>query len=167
MKTLQQQLINYAHYHRSKRNILTHFIGIPLIVYAVLCALARISIVTDPLYVTAAGVAVLITSLYYLALSFSLGIIMVILLSLLSLAAMPVAGLAFIPWLIISISSFVVGWFLQFVGHYFEGKKPAFVDDLIGLIIGPLFVVVETLFVLGLYKELEQQIIAAAGPTKA
>jgi uncharacterized membrane protein YGL010W len=28
---------------------------------------------------------------------------------------------------------FFVGWLFQFSGHYFEGRKPAFVDDLIGL----------------------------------
>ena len=36
MKTLEQHLIQYARYHRDKRNILTHFAGIPLIVFAVL-----------------------------------------------------------------------------------------------------------------------------------
>jgi uncharacterized membrane protein YGL010W len=33
------------------------------------------------------------------------------------------------PW---GIGTFVVGWVIQFVGHYYEGKKPAFVDDLLG-----------------------------------
>ena len=40
----------------------------------------------------------------------------------------------------------MVGWVFQFVGHYFEGKKPAFVDDLIGLLVGPLFLVAEVAF---------------------
>ncbi len=31
---------------------------------------------------------------------------------------------------------FTVGWGFQFVGHYFEGKKPSFVDDKRDLIIG-------------------------------
>lgn len=62
---------------------------------------------------------------------------------------------------------FFVGWVLQFIGHYFEGKKPAFVDDLIGLAIGPLFVLVELLFVLGLCKELENKIVNNAGEYKA
>ena len=125
MKTLQQQLGNYGLYHRSKRNVLTHFFGIPLIVYAVLCLLARIY-----------------------------------------LAAAPITSLSFTSWLAVSIGVFIFGWVLQFIGHYFEGKKPAFVDDIIGLIIGPLFVLVEALFLLGLYKQLEQQITDIAGPTK-
>ena len=55
----------------------------------------------------------------------------------------------------------MVGWIFQFVGHYFEGKKPAFVDDISGLIIGPLFVVVEAMFLLGFKQEWQQQIKAA------
>ena len=64
-------------------------------------------------------------------------------------------------------SVFVFGWILQFIGHYFEGKKPAFVDDLVGLIIGPLYVTVELLFLMGFYKDLEHQVNEIAGPTKA
>lgn len=167
MKTLQQQLTNYALYHRSKRNILTHFVGIPSIVYAALCLFSRIPILKDPVHITGASLAVVATSIYYLRLSFSLGLLMAVLLSLLTVAAAPVASLNFASWLSISIATFVVGWILQFIGHYYEGKKPAFVDDLMGLIIGPLFVVVEVLFLLGFYKNLEQQIIAQAGQTKA
>ena len=59
---------------------------------------------------------------------------------------------------------FVLGWVLQFIGHYFEGKKPAFVDDLVGLLIGPLFVMAELLFLLGFAKSLQQQIDQSAGP---
>jgi uncharacterized membrane protein YGL010W len=34
---------------------------------------------------------------------------------------------------------FTVGWGFQFLGHYFEGKKPAFVDDKRNLIVGLLW----------------------------
>ncbi|MGO2013150.1 MAG: DUF962 domain-containing protein [Pseudoalteromonas sp.] len=166
MKTLEQQLINYALYHRSKRNVLTHFIGIPLIVYAILCLLERITLFDGIIQVTGASLVVTVTSLYYLRLSLSLGVIMALLLSLLTIAAAPVASLSHSNWLIVSVATLAVGWGLQFIGHYFEGKKPAFVDDLMGLIIGPLFVVVEALFSLGFYKKLEQQITAQAGSTR-
>ena len=66
-------------------------------------------------------------------------------------------------WLGWGIGLFVGGWIIQFVGHAFEGKKPAFVDDLIGLIIGPLFIVVETAFFLGLSKDLKQHIEQNSG----
>jgi uncharacterized membrane protein YGL010W len=57
------------------------------------------------------------------------------------------------------------GWVFQFIGHGFEGKKPAFVDDLVGLLIGPLFVVAEAAFGFGLRPELQAEIEGVAGPT--
>ena len=56
------------------------------------------------------------------------------------------------------------GWVIQFVGHYYEGKKPAFVDDVSGLIVGPLFVVAELAFLVGLRHDLKQQIEERSGP---
>ena len=152
MKTLQQQLGTYGLYHRSKRNVLTHFFGIPLIVFAVLCLLARIQIPIGSLLIDGAQLFVFASVVYYLMLSVSLGLIMGVLFTLLLLAAQPIAAMAFWPWLSIGVGVFVFGWVLQFIGHYYEGKKPAFVDDLIGLIIGPLYVTVEFLFLMGLYK---------------
>ena len=38
-------------------------------------------------------------------------------------------------WLV-SLSLFVVGWILQFVGHYFEGKPPEFLSDWRFLFVG-------------------------------
>ncbi|WP_373783293.1 Mpo1-like protein, partial [Delftia acidovorans] len=42
MKTLIDQLSQYADYHRDPRNILTHFFGVPLIMWAVVILLARL-----------------------------------------------------------------------------------------------------------------------------
>ncbi|AQQ01497.1 hypothetical protein B0W48_17985 [Pseudoalteromonas aliena] len=172
MKTLQQQLGKYGLYHRSKRNVLTHFFGIPLIVFAALCLLARVQIpvgsfLTDNFVIDGAQLFVLASVVYYFMLSFSLGFIMVVIFTLLLVVAQPIAAMAFWPWLSIGVGVFVFGWVLQFIGHYYEGKKPAFVDDLIGLIIGPLYVTVELLFLMGFYKTLEDEVNAIAGPTKA
>ncbi len=167
MKTLQQQLGTYGLYHRSKRNVLTHFFGIPLIVFAVQCLLARIQIPIGSLLIDGAQLFVFASVVYYLMLSVSLGLIMGVLFTLLLLAAQPIAAMAFWPWLSIGVGVFVFGWVLQFIGHYYEAKKPAFVDDLIGLIIGPLYVTVEFLFLMGFYKSLEHEVNAIAGPTKA
>ena len=41
MKTLVDHLSQYAEYHRDRRNIFSHFIGIPLIVVAVAVLLSR------------------------------------------------------------------------------------------------------------------------------
>ena len=54
---------------------------------------------------------------------------------------------------------------IQFVGHYYEGRKPAFVDDLAGLLVGPMFVTAEVVFALGLCRPLHDEIVRRAGPT--
>jgi uncharacterized membrane protein YGL010W len=40
----------------------------------------------------------------------------------------------------IALILFGVGWILQFVGHAFEGKPPAFFKDPTYLIVGPVWV---------------------------
>jgi uncharacterized membrane protein YGL010W len=59
----------------------------------------------------------------------------------------------------------VVGWAIQFIGHYYEGRKPAFVDDVVGLLIGPLFLAVEAAFAMGASAELRRAVEARVGPT--
>jgi uncharacterized membrane protein YGL010W len=61
---------------------------------------------------------------------------------------------------------FFIGWVLQFIGHYFEGRKPAFVDDLVGLLVGPMFVVGEVLMSAGLLQQMRMDIERQAGVTR-
>lgn len=163
MKNLEQHLSEYAGYHRDHRNILTHYFGIPLIVFAVLCLLSRPMFdVTLPIVgeavLSPALFVWLIGNLFYLKLDLRLGAVMVILTGALLWLAQPVAIQSTLVWLMVSVGIFVGGWVLQFIGHYYEGKKPAFVDDLMGLAIGPLFVVTELGFELGLRAELQEKI---------
>lgn len=53
------------------------------------------------------------------------------------LASLPVG--ATIIGLPVAIPLFGVGWGFQFVGHYFEGKKPSFTEDKRQLLIGALW----------------------------
>ena len=64
-----------------------------------------------------------------------------------------------------AIALFVVGWVFQFVGHWYEGRKPAFVDDFVGLLVGPMFVTAEAMFMLGWNKPLQDEIEQRVGPT--
>src|SRR5207253_1706374 len=66
-------------------------------------------------------------------------------------------------WLGAGIGSFAVGWLIQLVGHVFEGKKPAFVDDLVGLLVGPLFLVAEAGFAAGFRDDVRAAIEVRAG----
>lgn len=164
MRTLQQHLSQYALYHRDQRNIYTHYVGIPLIVISIIALLSfpLAGTVLSPAYLL-----LLLVALFYLWLDVKFGLLMLLFLTGCTLAAWQLnqwAG-AFQLWAALGV--FVLGWLLQFVGHYFEGKKPAFVDDLSGLVIGPLFVVAEWCFSCGFAKQLAADIVAVAGPIRA
>ncbi|MCZ8107166.1 MAG: DUF962 domain-containing protein, partial [Burkholderiales bacterium] len=68
-------------------------------------------------------------------------------------------------WLGWGVGLFVVGWIVQFVGHWYEGRKPAFLDDVMGLAIGPLFVAAELAFLLGMRGASREEIERRVGPT--
>lgn len=162
MKTLQAHLVNYACYHRDLRNIHTHFVGIPLIVLAVAVLLACLPLGSGLL---ALHPVLLGAILFYLRLDLTLGALMAVVMLLAGWAGMAIAALPLGVW--IGLALFVAGWVIQFVGHAYEGRKPAFVDDLVGLLVGPLFVVAEWLFLLGFYRDLQACIIEGAGPVRA
>ncbi|HEX4917199.1 MAG TPA: Mpo1-like protein [Limnobacter sp.] len=166
MKTLVEQLANYAAYHRDPRNIATHFVGVPIIVLSVLILLSRWSVDVAGIAVTPALVVFIASSIFYFKLSLSYGLAMFILHGLLLLVAGTFATASTVTWLAAGVGVFVVGWVIQFVGHYYEGRKPAFVDDMIGLAIGPLFVVAEMGFLIGLGKKTKAQVEAIAGPVR-
>lgn len=166
MKTLVDQLATYAAYHRDRRNIATHLVGIPMIVLAVTVLLARPSFDAGGYTLTPAVAAAAITTAYYLRLDLRYGIVMGLLLALSVAASHAIAALPTATWLAAGVGLFVIGWVIQFVGHWYEGRKPAFVDDIIGLIIGPLFVVAEVGFALGLRDEVRAQVEERAGPVR-
>jgi uncharacterized membrane protein YGL010W len=156
----------YALYHRDRRNIATHFIGIPMIVFAIGVLLARPQMVVNGQMVTPAGVLFVLTTLWYLTRGdVVLGVAVSLLNGLLLLLAHPLGSGSTVAWLGWGLGSFVLGWVFQFIGHYYEGKKPAFVDDLVGLLVGPMFVVAEWLFSLGWGKPMLAEIERRAGPT--
>ncbi|WP_460140547.1 Mpo1 family 2-hydroxy fatty acid dioxygenase [Pseudomonas sp. S2_E01] len=160
-KTLVDQLSQYAAYHRDPRNIASHFVGIPLIVVAVAVLLARPQWAGG--WLSPAVLVALASAWFYLRLELRLGVLMSVLMGLAVWAGHAVAQQSTLVWLASGIGLFVVGWAIQFVGHYYEGRKPAFVDDLTGLIVGPLFVVVELAFLLGMRHGLKEQIEARVG----
>ena len=167
MKTLNEHLAQYAAYHRDPRNIATHFVGIPMIFLAIIVLLSRpvlVSLSTVPL--TPALVLSCMVAIYYVWLDLRYGLVMVGVFVMCLLLANELAAQSTTLWLSMGIGLFVVGWIIQFIGHYYEGKKPAFVDDLMGLLIGPLFILVEFGFALRLRKEVQLAIEAQVGKVR-
>jgi uncharacterized membrane protein YGL010W len=162
VKTLVDRLASYAEYHRDRRNIATHFVGIPMILVGTQATLAKIGI--GP--INAAVGATALATRYYRALDPSYGSAMGIVLGATCAAGSAIATMPFPLWAGAAASLFVGGWALQFLGHYFEGRKPAFLDDMKGLLDGPLFLVAEVAFKLGLSPELRAEVERRAGPTR-
>ncbi len=166
MRSLVDVLSHYAAYHRDPRNIASHFVGIPLIVVAVAVLLGRPALTAGGLALTPALAVAVVAAAYYLKLDVVLGALMAILLLLAAILGEWAARLPTREWLLAGSSAFVAGWIIQFVGHAWEGRKPAFADDLIGLAIGPLFVLCELLFALGLRPELKRAVESRVGPAR-
>lgn len=167
MSKLEQLLSQYAAYHLDHKNVITHFIGIPLIVFSIICLTARAGIVVAGFDVTLALVLIVASVIYYLSLDKIFGILMLIIFAIAYPFAYKIAQMDMATWLMLSIGIFVVGWVFQFIGHFYEKKKPAFVDDLVGLAIGPLFVLAEFVFLLGLRKDLQARMLDAAKKQRA
>lgn len=163
---LLRVLSQYASYHRCERNIKTHLFGVPMIVWAVCGWFGLASFNAFGATVSVMWVLIAAAGIYYLTLEIAMGSIMLALLILCGVAVQPILALGF--WLAFGIFTavFVLGWALQFLGHHYEGRKPAFVDDLVGLLIGPLFVTAEVIFALGLRHSLSAEIDRIAGPKR-
>jgi uncharacterized membrane protein YGL010W len=168
MKTLTEQLAQYASYHRDRRNILTHFVGIPMIVLSVSTLLARpvlgqLALGGFTLSLTPALLVAVLAAVFYLRLDVRYGVVMALWLAASNHVGQWLATQGTALWLGAGVGLFVIGWAIQFLGHAWEGRKPAFVDDLVGLAVGPLFVVAEAGFLLGLRRELFSAVQASAG----
>jgi len=168
MRSIEENLTQYAAYHRDRRNIATHFVGVPMIVFAIVLALATAAFPVGPVTVTMAAVISIASCIYYLKLDPVLGITMAVVLFLMCGAASEITArnstLASLAW---ALGIFTVGWAIQFLGHKYEGMKPAFFDDVKQLLIGPIFVCAEAYFLLGAKPSLRRYIEDRVGPTVA
>ena len=162
-------MVQYAHYHRDRRNIATHLVGIPLIFLAIGVLLLEPTWVIEGETVSLAWFAWALTSVWYLTRGdLLLGLATTLVNGALIALAHQVPDLSAavgLPVWQTGVALFVIGWLFQFVGHYLEGRKPAFVDDVVGLLVGPMFVVGEVLISMGLLQKMRRDIERQAGPT--
>ena len=140
-KTADQWFEEYGESHQNKVNKLIHWFCVPLIFLDIMALLWTIPIPTiftdiHP-YLNWATLASLFILAFYIRLSLSLTIGMLLLsfLSYFLIAAFEASQAGSL--LMTAIGAFVVLWILQFVGHKIEGKKPSFLKDLQFLMIGP------------------------------
>ena len=160
-------MVQYAHYHRDRRNIATHLVGIPLIFLSIGVLLLSPAWSVAGQTLTLAWAMWALTSLWYLSrgdvlLGVATSVVNGVLIALAHEVPPLAQALGLAVWQA-GLGLFFIGWVLQFIGHYFEGRKPAFVDDVVGLLVGPMFVVGEVLMSAGLLQRMRMDIERQAG----
>src|SRR5688500_8501439 len=159
MKTLADQMAFYAAYHQDARNQATHFVGVPLIMLAILIPLSWPGLDLAGLRVTAAMLLAAAVLAYYFLLDVPLGLAMLAVLAVLIWLAERIAALGPAPgWAWFGVL-FVGGWILQLVGHAFEGRRPALADNLFQIFVAPIFLAAEVFFALGWKKNLKEKVL--------
>jgi uncharacterized membrane protein YGL010W len=132
---LRSHFAEYARFHATRGNQACHSVGIPMIVFAILAMLAHVSVApVSGFGLTAAELLLAAVTIYYLTLDAVLALLMLV------VSAAFVAAGRHVP-LLPALGLFVLGWILQFVGHYvYEKKAPAFFQNLTHLLVGPLWI---------------------------
>ncbi len=160
MKSLKPLLSIYKSSHLNSKNIATHFVGIPLILWSAALFFATFIFQVAGYQINVMEVLAVLIFVYYLALDFKLGVVAIALIAPIWLHANSYAS-ADNAYLLAGVI-FSIGWVFQFIGHHYEKAKPAFFDDIKQLLIGPLFLVAELCFMLKLFSALEKEITAEA-----
>lgn len=129
-KELEAWFKEYELDHKDPKNQLTHMVGIPLIVLGLLKLFQRVSLgpTNVALLLVVAIVVFFVKHDRKLALTFGGILLAAYVLSFVMLSVK-------LAWF-----CFIVGWGLQFLGHYkYEKRSPAFFKNLLHLLIGPLW----------------------------
>jgi uncharacterized membrane protein YGL010W len=124
MRQLEQWLGDYAVTHRNPTNQTIHTICVPAIYWSIT------AVVWPGLFIP--------VIFFYGWLGLKAGVVMAVFTALcVGLNAWAAPSLQ--PYWALALAVFVLAWIGQFYGHKIEGKKPAFLDDLVFLLIGPLW----------------------------
>ncbi len=143
MRTLEQWLDDYNASHQNPRNKIIHFWCVPAIA---VCTVALFWLVPLPgltvgkTQVNLGQILLIGSMMFYGYLSFKLALGMLV--PVLAIAAGIMwyqANIDFALW-IPAASIWVLAWILQFVGHKAEAQKPSFFEDILFLLIGPLWI---------------------------
>jgi uncharacterized membrane protein YGL010W len=153
-QVLVDQMAMYTAYHRDRRNKATHFVGVPAIILGILVPMAWARLEVGGTEVSLALAFVLVMVCIYVwmdrAIAFATAAAVLPMLVL----AEWIAGLGYQTGGIVAAALFVAGWIVQLIGHAYEGRKPALVDNLLQIFIAPIFLAAEVLFAVGLKRDL-------------
>ena len=139
MKTIQQWLNEYGESHQDHTNKTIHWICVPIIFFSLIGLLFTIKLpfAIGGFTVNIAEIMVLIAVLYYVSLSRTLWIGLLLFAGICLVLCQFIEKANILPLWAICAGLFVLAWIGQFYGHNVEGKKPSFLKDIQFLLIGP------------------------------
>jgi uncharacterized membrane protein YGL010W len=143
MRKIDALLLEYGESHQNETNKAIHWICVPLIFFSIIGLIA--SIPAGPLqnlldgnpYANWATVLLVLAIVYYVSLSISLSIGMMLFSALCLFLINIIVQINIAPLWLVCLIIFVAAWIGQFYGHKVEGKKPSFLKDIQFLMIGP------------------------------
>ncbi|MBS1963630.1 MAG: DUF962 domain-containing protein [Bdellovibrionales bacterium] len=136
---LASRFADYREFHTTRGNVISHYIGVPLIATSVLGLLSLVTFGNEQFHdklirpdlgwvLWAAAIGFYLWLDWKIAVPFSLVMTGMYLIG----RSLPVEVL---------IAMQVIGWIVQYIGHLkYEKKSPAFYQNLTHLLIGPLWV---------------------------
>ena len=146
MRTQQQFLDEYRLTHSNPTNMLVHTICVPIILFASFGMLWTVPVGQwlgfggiYATWVNAANIVAVLALAFYATLSARAGFFMAVIFLACAAATMALQD-AGAPILWLCAGLWIAAWLGQFYGHHVEGAKPAFLDDVVFLLIGPLFI---------------------------
>ena len=162
----EELIVQYARCHRDRRNIATHMLGVPMVVFGVAVLLARGHLDLPAADFSLAWLIWCIALVWavsrgHLLLGLAAGAASGVLFALAHLASAGTLVHA-LGW---GLGGVIAGVAIQWLGHCYEGRRAAWSHEAAGLLAAPLFVSAEMLFALGLAQPLQREIERRAGPT--
>lgn len=142
------QLAMYAAYHTDRRNQFTHYVGVPLIIFSILIVLDQARL--EEFF----SAAVLVLGMLLLVYMVAIPVVGIFCCVPIYLAAESVATTALMTRWAVATACFVVGWAAQFMGHVYEGRRPAFTVNMLQVFMAPAFLIAEMMFAAGLQRNL-------------
>lgn len=138
---MRARLVEYGELHQTRGNEVCHFIGIPLITFGAASLLGAVPLLAfEGVRVTLADAVLLGVVAFYLSKARALGLVTAL------IVAGIVLGGKLVPWYY-GVAVFFVGWAFQFFGHAkYEKRSPAFLQNLVHLLVGPAWLVERALW---------------------
>ncbi len=149
MRSVSEFLNEYGKTHRHPSNQRIHFLCVPVILISTLAfgwplslAMLGQDIAWAPFVNLTTVASILLLVAFYARLGWRVMMAMTGFLAI-SIAVILAVEASPLPLIWTAVIAWVAAWALQLVGHNIEGAKPSFVDDLVFLLIGPLFILEE------------------------